>query len=499
MINLDVLVFSPSLTPLGLINQLKSAVWESRINDYDGFEMWSPLTEETAALLKRGNYVYIDENHVGVIETILETLDQTGKVLDISGRSIECLLDRRVVTKSPSGSNQVSSVLRQLVTYNIISPSITARKINNLILETPFSDFGSSITYDSSEKNLWDSLNLLCQKHGVVQKIRLDYGNQKLEYCLRQTENKSIESGAALPVMLSTEFSDILSSKYTCDENNWYNVIFVEGLNRSTIVDPYNASQLNRRELYIDATDLTGYEEWEIEETIITEFNTYTSTRNYAEIRTTRAVIDTDKVALGSTDYQQATTIEMGYEIDEDSSGYTEGDTEEILIEGGNVVRQFTNVQKKSTTTTSYTTDITTIQTRTNTVTGEVIDLQDTVTVNGKQGTEGTVKNTYSEQVRITDEKYEAQLQERGTSELIKRALVEGFEFTLNSTNPSSFVFGTDYLLGDRITVKDTELGIQVSTDVTEAKETWDNTGYGLVLSLGTTAPTITQLIRRKK
>lgn len=101
--------------------------------------------------------------------------------------------------------------------------------------------------------------------------------------------------------------------------------------------------------------------------------------------------------------------------------------------------------------------------------------------------------------VPIATSVYDGMLQERGKSKLGEVPLVESFDANIRMYGPRAYEYGVDYFLGDRITMQDPNLGIQVSTEISEVQQSWDENGYSLSLVLGTSAPTITQLLKRKE
>ena len=101
--------------------------------------------------------------------------------------------------------------------------------------------------------------------------------------------------------------------------------------------------------------------------------------------------------------------------------------------------------------------------------------------------------------VPIATSVYDGMLQERGKSKLGEVPLVESFDANIRMYGPRAYEYGVDYFLGDRITMQDPNLGIQVSTEISEVQQFWDENGYSLSLVLGTSAPTITQLLKRKE
>lgn len=101
--------------------------------------------------------------------------------------------------------------------------------------------------------------------------------------------------------------------------------------------------------------------------------------------------------------------------------------------------------------------------------------------------------------VPIATSVYDEMLQERGKSKLGEVPLVESFDANIRMYGPRAYEYGVDYFLGDRITMQDPNLGVQVSTEISEVQQSWDENGYSLSLVLGTSAPTITQLLKRKE
>lgn len=114
-------------------------------------------------------------------------------------------------------------------------------------------------------------------------------------------------------------------------------------------------------------------------------------------------------------------------------------------------------------------------------------DLRDVVT------TEGTT------QVPIEALVYDEMLQERGKFKLLEVPLVESFDANIRMYGARAYEYGVDYFIGDRVTMQDKNLAVQVSTEISEVQQTWDENGYSVSLILGTSAPTITQLLKRKE
>lgn len=111
----------------------------------------------------------------------------------------------------------------------------------------------------------------------------------------------------------------------------------------------------------------------------------------------------------------------------------------------------------------------------------------------------GVVTSKSTTQVPIDKSVYDGMLQERGKSKLLEVPLIESFDASIRMYGARAYEYGVDYSIGDRITMQDKNLAIQISTEISEAQQTWDENGYSVSLVLGTSAPTITQLLKRKE
>lgn len=111
----------------------------------------------------------------------------------------------------------------------------------------------------------------------------------------------------------------------------------------------------------------------------------------------------------------------------------------------------------------------------------------------------GVVTSESTTQVPIAKSIYDGMLQERGKSKLLEVPLIESFDASIRMYGARAYEYGVDYFIGDRITMQDKNLAIQISTEISEAQQTWDENGYSVSLVLGTSAPTITQLLKRKE
>ena len=93
---------------------------------------------------------------------------------------------------------------------------------------------------------------------------------------------------------------------------------------------------------------------------------------------------------------------------------------------------------------------------------------------NDESGTEQT----------FTDDEYDKQLKTDGMQKLAELAITETFEGEIDITN-GSFSYGTDFALGDKVTVQDTEICLYINARILEITEVQDDNGYSIEAKYG--------------
>ena len=98
---------------------------------------------------------------------------------------------------------------------------------------------------------------------------------------------------------------------------------------------------------------------------------------------------------------------------------------------------------------------------------------------------------------KITDDDYNDLLNDRGIEKLSEHDIIESFEISMRIVGDIQYRYGIDYFKGDKVTVQDEELGIQVVAKITEVKENIDDQ-YELEIVFGYEYPTLMQKVKRQ-
>lgn len=261
---MDIRVLDTNFNVITIMDQYESFIWTDRYREYGDFELYLLAYSDLFTYIKRGYYLQIPESeHTMIIEEIkIESDAENGNHVTISGRSLESILDRRIVWKQQSISGTLQNGVRTLLNDAIISPSVAERKISNFIFEESTDSAITSITREAqyTGDNLYDVMKEICEAYGLGFKITLNESNQfvfKFYFGL----DRSYSQMANPYVIFSPHFENLLNSNYIETMTELKNVTLIggegEGSDRKYATFG-SASGLDRRELFTDARDISS-------------------------------------------------------------------------------------------------------------------------------------------------------------------------------------------------------------------------------------------------
>lgn len=260
-------VYSPGLELIGFLEIQKSAIWEETAFSGGSFSVESLITDESLALLRPENIIWIEGETAGIIEYIQEEGRQNGPYITVKGRILTGILDRRILWGRYDLTGTAPSIMHKLVDDCAVNPTrgdVEARKIPKLVsLDVP--NGGESIRIQKTGGTLLEALEELGETYGVAFGVRFNPAVPQMEFWTRWGQNRSIHQSANKPVLYSTELDDVLSSEYSYNSAEYRNVSLVAGEgegSRRVYVTTSNETGasaptgLSRREIFIDARDL---------------------------------------------------------------------------------------------------------------------------------------------------------------------------------------------------------------------------------------------------
>ena len=208
-----------------------------------------------------------------IVESIkILTDSEKGNTFNITGRSLESILDRRIVWKQTQVSGSVQNAIHSLIDEAIINPTDARRRIPNFrFIESTDSEVTSATYSDIAQykgDSLFDVVRRVCQAFHIGFKIELNNGY--FDFQLYAGKNRSYSQTTESYVVFSPNNDNLLNSNFLKSVKNYKNVLRIagegEGATQTFIThyfefDDDNASEtvgLARREIYVDCHDISS-------------------------------------------------------------------------------------------------------------------------------------------------------------------------------------------------------------------------------------------------
>lgn len=226
------------------------------------FQLVAPI--KYVEILKEDNYIYLNKYKSMIIEEV--EINEDEETLTVKGRDIKSIIESRL-TEPPldkaydKKTGSAEEVIKYYVDKNCINPLNTERKIDNLILSEN-KNRGPRVSWQSRYKNLSREVETISKGAGLGWFIYLDVKSKKLifdvEIGIDRTESQNINSR----IIFSSDFGNISNTTHKRSSSNYKNIGYVggqgEGAEREIqIVTKGNFSGLKRKELFIDARDIS--------------------------------------------------------------------------------------------------------------------------------------------------------------------------------------------------------------------------------------------------
>lgn len=302
---MDLTIKNTEFVRIGVIDDASDIIWSECYNDVGEFQIDIHATSRNCRYLKADYYVFREKSErVGIIEKIYMQADaENGDYWKVSGRFLECLLERRIIWFQTIFTNKTAEyVIRQFVYENIINSSKKKRNIDNFKLGT---SKGYTEVIDSIQRtgtNLLELVMELCKTYNFGFKVILNDLNQ-FEFSLYKGVNRSEAQEENPHVIFSDGFDNLKSNEYTYSSSDRKNVALVagegEGTDRRTISTYENnieTSGMERYEIYADSRDISSNEG----EVSISEYDSQLRSRGQEKIVTLTELFDVD-LELGNT------------------------------------------------------------------------------------------------------------------------------------------------------------------------------------------------------
>lgn len=254
---MEISILNTDFETVVIIDFYKSLIWTKRYYTPGDFELYIPANTDILPYLKQDYYVMRDDDDtVMIIEKIeIQTDVENGDYYIITGQSLESILSRRIVWAQTQLSGNVVSEIYKVLNSNIGSGALSYRKLSNFICATPALAVTETLEMQTTGDDLQSLVTEIAQQYGLGWRIRLN-GNNQFVF--------EMYKGDKVDAYFSPEFDNLITSDYVSDKTNYKNAAKIfgegEGKARTAVAIGQNMTGLSRRELFVDARDISSNE-----------------------------------------------------------------------------------------------------------------------------------------------------------------------------------------------------------------------------------------------
>lgn len=211
-------VLDKTLKVVGILESCESLLWVERYQEPGEFEIYDTFSYAKYQLLKEDYYLISAEcKSVMIIETIkIEGTHDSGYKLIVRGRSIEGMLDRRIILRRIVIDTTLQYGIRSLLNENIISSIYPARNFPNFSFIESFDQPVQTPTLKAQyySESLLDTIIGLLKQSGLGFKMRLNSAMTGMTFELFSGKDRTYDQTMNTFVVFSPDFDNLKSSEY---------------------------------------------------------------------------------------------------------------------------------------------------------------------------------------------------------------------------------------------------------------------------------------------
>lgn len=268
---MDIYVFDKSFNLLGIIDSFESLIWDRQYYKTGSFKLHVTLPEsdneafEIINLLQKGNILMKDDSpeEAAYIEDLVLD-DEDSETMVVSGFFIDNFISERLIWGQQTYSGSIEEVMKQFVKMNAITPVDPKRIIPNLSLSLN-REINKIANEVNSYANLAEQVEELALKYDVGWRVLFDLENKKYVFDVYEGKDLTVNQTINPQAIFSMEYENILEQSFTDSNAGFKNMALIagqgEGAERKLAVINNNVSGFERRELFVDARDLSQEKE----------------------------------------------------------------------------------------------------------------------------------------------------------------------------------------------------------------------------------------------
>lgn len=242
---MEIRVFNLDLEPLGIADEIASAIFNIRYFAVGNISILAPATKNNLKLLIEGNILTIHDGTVAytdsdgnkwrraaVIKYIQIKKDEQGEEqIEAQGYTLSCWLDKRVITPQLVTTDTVQNIINKQVQRNCGSTATKKRRFERFSILQQANYGGTAVSYSNDAyASLGTEIKGLAQSGKLGYDILINEQARTYGFYLYKGTDRTAGNAAGLkPCIFSSEFDNINSRVYEYSSENYKNYIYVIG------------------------------------------------------------------------------------------------------------------------------------------------------------------------------------------------------------------------------------------------------------------------------
>ena len=256
---MDVYVLNKDLELVMVVDTFTSLIWDKFYNKVGAGELYIRATAEALTNIQIGYYVQRSDDDMvcRVVKIELDTSAENGNFLIFTLESVEAALAQRIIWETATCTGKLEPWLHGIVSDSLGATAAADRQIktpNNTLLITTGNTHGFKNTGSdqATYANVAEKITEICKREGWGWRLLLDGNHFKFDI-YEGTDRTST-------VFFSEDFGNLITTSYVDDCSNVGNIALIAGEGEGsarTKIEAGAATGADRYELYIDARDLS--------------------------------------------------------------------------------------------------------------------------------------------------------------------------------------------------------------------------------------------------
>ncbi len=328
---MEIRFYDSDMNFIGVMENQVSLIWTRKYYEPGKARLFAPLTEENERLTRKGNLIWKrGSKEAAVIEDRVLDDTTTPATIEVTGRFLSSYMDRRLIRPKVTFNGYVEVAMRTLLSGVAAIPRVELGTLNN---------FTETVSFQATYKNLLTYQEKLSKCSDIGFRFRPDFSAKKIYFETYKGKDRSRSQSTNSRVIFSERYDNLNGIIYRENDQLLKNVVYIggegEGSER-TFVSYGDATGLGRRELFVDARDITreeGMTQEQYEEKLLQrghEKNT-----EYQESKSINCITDADANFKYRVDYDLGDIVTVEKKAWGISVDYRITEIEEVYEQGG--------------------------------------------------------------------------------------------------------------------------------------------------------------------